>query len=441
MRIKNLQLRAKAVVEGFYNGLHRSPFHGFSVEFSEYRPYTVGDDLRGLDWKLYARSDRYYIKKFEDETNRRCYLVLDQSKSMGFGSLGYNKIEYAKTLVATMAYYLTLQRDSVGLMTFDERVGEFISAHNRQGHLRQIMVALSRPVTGSGTDLDQPLREIAALVRRRGLVVIVSDMLASIETLQTNLAYLRSRGHQVMILRVLDPGELALKMESPSMVVDMESGREIYLDPEAAKEAYRARFDEHRRQLQAICDALGVDLYQLGTDQPLEQSLFHLLSTQRRRVAATSRAGMLTSARTHGVASIGRRFTMSLLAPLYFLGALAVGLPILFHLIRRQPKGQVEFSSLMFLRPTPPRLTRRSRLDNWFLLLLRALALTLLAAAFARPFLRSVALFGRSVARSQDRADGRHQRQHAADQDFGSRRSIGAKRYCRTCDQPTRSRW
>ena len=191
MRIKNLQLRAKAVVEGFYNGLHRSPFHGFSVEFSEYRPYTVGDDLRGLDWKLYARSDRYYIKKFEDETNRRCYLVLDQSKSMGFGSLGYNKIEYAKTLVATMAYYLTLQRDSVGLMTFDERVGEFISARNRQGHLRQIMVALSRPVAGSGTDLDQPLREIAALVRRRGLVVIVSDMLASIETLQTNLAYLQ----------------------------------------------------------------------------------------------------------------------------------------------------------------------------------------------------------------------------------------------------------
>ena len=162
MRIKNLQLRATAVVEGFYNGLHRSPFHGFSVEFSEYRPYTVGDDLRGLDWKLYARTDRYYIKKFEDETNRRCYLVLDQSKSMGFGSLGYNKIEYAKTLVATMAYYLTLQRDSVGVMTFDERIGEFISAHNRQGHLRQIMVALSRPVAGSGTDLDQPLREIAA---------------------------------------------------------------------------------------------------------------------------------------------------------------------------------------------------------------------------------------------------------------------------------------
>lgn len=301
MRIKNLQLRAKAVVEGFYNGLHRSPFHGFSVEFSEYRPYTVGDDLRGLDWKLFARSDRYYIKKYEDETNRRCYLILDQSKSMGFGSLAYNKIDYARTLAATLAYYLTLQRDSVGLMTFDERIGDFISAHCRQGHLRQIMVALSRPVRGKGTDLDQPLREIAALVRRRGLVLIISDMLAPIETLQTNLAYLRSRGHQVMILRLLDPAELELQIESPSMVVDMESGREIYLDPVAAKEAYRDRLQQHRKGLQAICDALGVDMYQMETDQPLEQSLFHLINTQQRRATGATRAGMLASAGRVGV--------------------------------------------------------------------------------------------------------------------------------------------
>src|SRR6056297_1641288 len=167
MRIKDLQLRARAVVEGFYNGLHRSPYHGFSVEFSEYRPYTTGDDLRGLDWKVFARSDRYYIKKFEDETNRRCYLVLDQSKSMAFGSLEYSKIEYARTLVATLAYYLTLQRDSVGLMTFDEEIGDFISARRREGHLRQMLVSLSRPVSGSGTDLDKPLKQIAALVRRR----------------------------------------------------------------------------------------------------------------------------------------------------------------------------------------------------------------------------------------------------------------------------------
>ncbi len=296
MRIKNLQLRAKAVVEGFYNGLHRSPFHGFSVEFSEYRPYTIGDDLRALDWKLFARSDRYYIKKFEDETNRRCYLILDQSKSMAFGSLEYSKIEYARTLVATIAYYLTLQRDSVGLMTFDDAIGDFISARHRPGHLRQILVCLSRPVRGSGTDLEEPLKQIAALVRRRGLIILVSDLLAPAETLRTNLAYLRSRGHEVVILRTLDPSELELKIESPSMVVDMESGKEIYLDPEAARATYLEQFNEHQRNVQSICDSLGIDLYQIRTDQSLEQVLFDFVARQQRRGSGPIRSGMLAGA-------------------------------------------------------------------------------------------------------------------------------------------------
>jgi uncharacterized protein (DUF58 family) len=295
MRIKNLQLRAKAVVEGFYNGLHRSPFHGYSVEFSEYRPYTIGDDLRGLDWKLFARSDRYYIKKFEDETNRRCYLVLDQSKSMGFSSLDYSKIEYARTMVATLAYYLTLQKDSVGLLTFDEGVGDFISARSRAGHLRQIMIALSREVTGKATDIDEPLKQIAALVRRRGLVILVSDLLAPVETLRANLAYLRSRGHEVLILRTLDPAELELQLKSPSMVVDMESGHEIYLDPDAAKEHYAQQFAAHRQQLREICDSLGVSLYDIATSDPLEDALLHLVTTQRTRSSGPARSGMLAS--------------------------------------------------------------------------------------------------------------------------------------------------
>lgn len=300
MRIKDLQLRAKAVVEGFYNGMHRSPFHGFSVEFSEYRPYTLGDDLRGLDWKLFARSDRYYIKKFEDETNRRCYLVLDQSQSMGFGSLDYSKIDYAQTLVATIAYYLTLQRDSVGLMTFDESIGDFISARNRPGHLRQILVALSRELSGTGTNLETPLRQIASLVRRRGLVILVSDLLAPVESLRMNLASLRSRGHEVMILRINDPAEMDLRIETPNMLVDMESGKEIFIDPEAARKEYIQRFEEHGQQVQAICDSLGVDLFSIMTDQPMEESLFHLVNSQQRRSARTARRGMLASVSPSG---------------------------------------------------------------------------------------------------------------------------------------------
>ncbi len=295
MRIKNLQLQAKTVVEGFFNGLHRSPVHGSSVEFSEYRPYSTGDDLRGLDWKLFARSDRYFIKKFEDETNRRCYLVVDHSKSMGYGSLEYTKIEYARTLAATLAYYLTLQRDNVGLLTFDEKLGDYVSARHRPGHMHQMLVCLSRPLKGTGTDIDAPLRQIANLVRRRGLVILISDLLAPIETLRTNLAYLRSRGHEVVILRTLDPAELELNLESPSMVVDMESGREIYLDPDVAREQYRKQFDEHQSQLSEICNSLGVDFYSMMTDGPLDNALFHLIDSQQRRGRSTARSGMLAS--------------------------------------------------------------------------------------------------------------------------------------------------
>tara|TARA_R110002073_G_scaffold60209_15_gene151272 strand:+ start:4059 stop:5024 length:966 start_codon:yes stop_codon:yes gene_type:complete len=301
MRIKNLQLRAKTVVEGFFDGLHRSPMHGSSVEFSEYRPYTIGDDLRGLDWKRFARSDRLYIKKFEDETNRNCYLVVDQSRSMGYGSIEYSKIEYARTLAATFAYFLSLQRDCVGVLTFDEAIGEFIPARRRVGHLHQMLVALSRPLSGKGTDIESPLKQIANLVGRRGLVIMISDLLTPTESLRTNLAYLRSRGHEVVILRTLDPAEVDFQLESPSMVLDMETGREIYLDPEVAAAQYQEQFAEHRKQLQMVCSSLGVSLHEIVTREPLHDSLFHLLNSQQRRSRGAARAGMLArSARSGG---------------------------------------------------------------------------------------------------------------------------------------------
>ena len=296
MRIKNLQLRAKTIVHGFYNGLHRSPVHGSSVEFSEYRAYTAGDDLRGLDWKRYARSDRYFIKKFEDETNRRCYLVVDQSKSMGYGSLEYSKIEFARTIAATLAHFLMLQRDNVGLLTFDEAIGDFIHAQSRAGHFHQLLVALSRPLQGKGTDIDAPLRQIASLIRRRGLVVLISDLLTSIESLQTNFAYLRSRGHEVVVLRTLDPVEFDFQIDQPSMVRDMESGSEIYVDPAAAQQEYQERFNQHRMRLREVCESLGVDLYEMSTADSLDDALFHLVDSQSRRAKSTARAGMISRA-------------------------------------------------------------------------------------------------------------------------------------------------
>jgi len=295
MRIKNLQLRARAVVEGFYTGLHRSPYHGFSVEFSEYRPYTAGDDPRGLDWKLYARTDRYYIKRFEDETNRHIYLVVDRSRSMGFGSIAYDKGQYAVTLAATLAYFFSLQRDSIGLLTFDESLGDFIPAKQRPGHFRQLMVALSRPLAGKDTNLDSPLQQIAQLISKRGLVILISDLLAPIETLRSNIGLLRSRGHEVMILRTIDPGELSLSITEVTTVVDMETGREMYLDPAEAAQEYSRNFANHRQDVRDICDSLGVDLFEMPTDQPLADALMHVVSTQQQRSGRSARRGMLAS--------------------------------------------------------------------------------------------------------------------------------------------------
>ena len=293
MRIKDLPLRARAVVEGFMSGMHRSPYHGFSVEFSEYRPYTHGDDPRGLDWKLFARSDRYFVKRFEDETNRRCYLVVDQSQSMGYGSLEYTKSDYARTLAATLAYFLSHQRDGVGLLTFDETIDTFLPARHRPGHLRQLMVALSKPLAGKSTDVASPLDQIARLVAKRGLVVLISDLLVPVESLQPKLSLLRSRGHEVLILRTLDPMELSFNLETPGMIVDMETGRDLYIDPAVAANDYKRLFEAHRDEVKVICDSLGVDIFQVNTDRPLKDSLFDVLSThqQRGRSIARNRSG------------------------------------------------------------------------------------------------------------------------------------------------------
>lgn len=292
MRIKDLQMRAKVVVEGFFSGIHRSPYHGFSVEFSEYRQYTPGDDPRYIDWRLFARSDRYYIKRFEDETNLRTYLLVDQSQSMQFGSIGYTKSQYAATTAATLAYFLVQQRDAVGAMTFAERVGEYLPARYRPGHLHRLMVCLERSLVGRATDLSAPLEQAAELIRRRGVIVLISDLLAPIETLQRNLGLLRSQGHEVIVFRILDPAEVDFSFAEPAMFEDMESGRQLYIDPNTARTEYQARFREHSETIQTSCRNLGIDFHQFTTDRALELTLFDFLNSRLRRGRQTQRRGM-----------------------------------------------------------------------------------------------------------------------------------------------------
>jgi len=283
MRIQDLQLRAKVVIEGFFSGLHRSPYHGFSVEFSEYREYSPGDDTRYLDWHLFARTDRYYIKRFEDETNLRCHLVVDMSRSMEYGSLDYSKADYARTVAATLAYFLSMQRDAVGLLTFDQVIADFLPARHRPGHMHRLLLMLESALAGDETNLGPPLEQIARTVSRRGLIVLISDMLSPLDGLDSRLGYLRSRGHEVVLFRILDPMEESLDLDSPAMFEDLESGKQLYIDPAAARGQYQKHFAEHRAEIKRICVSLGIDLVELATDRSVELSLFDFLNARARR--------------------------------------------------------------------------------------------------------------------------------------------------------------
>ena len=277
MAIRNLELRARIVCEGFWSGLHRSPYHGFSVEFSEYRQYTPGDDPRYLDWRLYARSDRYYIKKFEDETNLRCHLLVDNSRSMTFGSAGYTKAQYANTLAATLALFLQQQGDATGLLTFDENIREYLPARHRPGHLRHLMLALEKPPGGTATDLTAPLQRIVQIVTRRGLMVLLSDLLAPIEALERNLGRLGACGHEIVLFHILDPAELNFTFDHATVFQDMESGRDLYIDPPSARRDYLERLRAHTTAARGICEKLGISYHSLATDRPLELALFDFL--------------------------------------------------------------------------------------------------------------------------------------------------------------------
>jgi len=292
MRIKSMELRAKVVVEGFWKGIHRSPYHGFSVEFTEYREYTSGDDPRYIDWQLYARSDRLYIKKFEDETNLRCHLLVDHSRSMAYGSGSYTKSQYAGTLAATLAYFLSTQGDAVGLATFDDRIRQHMPPRNRPGYLRRLMLALEATPAGSTTDLGPPLESIAGMLTKRGLIVLVSDLLTSIDRLESDLGYLCAGGHDVVVFHVLDPAELNFDFESPALFRDMETERDMYIDPVAARENYKNMLEKHLATASATCGKLGIDYHLFATDRSFDLALLDFLHDRMHRRKRTRRMGV-----------------------------------------------------------------------------------------------------------------------------------------------------
>jgi uncharacterized protein (DUF58 family) len=283
-KLGTMELRARTIVEGFLSGLHRSPYKGFSVEFAEYRQYLPGDDLSTIDWKVYARSDRYYVKKYEEETNVDCHVLLDCSASMGYGSSKVvSKLAYGSFLAGALAYLMSRQRDAVGFIAFDDRIVERLPASARPGHLRSVLLALDRVTLGRQSDVSRPLHQLADTLIKRSMAVVISDLLDDPETVVRGLKHLRFRGTDVIVFHVLDQDELTFPFERPTRFRDLESEAEILAVPATVRQEYlkaiRDLCDVYERELRVA----GIDYVLLDTSKPLDFALASYLSTRAKR--------------------------------------------------------------------------------------------------------------------------------------------------------------
>ena len=278
-RIGNLELIAKTVVDGLINGTHRSPFFGASVDFAEHRGYVAGDDIRRVDWRVYARTDKYYIKEFEADSNANFSVLLDVSKSMGFGAK-ISKLEYAKTLAACLAYLANAQRDRVGLITFDEAVVDHVPASAK--HLDVVLHTLDKARPQKPGRLVEPLKRLAEHFGRRGIVVVISDFYAEPEEVFDAVGPIRFRGNDVVLFHVLDPQEIDFSFSEASSFEDMESGDQMPIVPGKLAEDYRALIRAHIDTLAKKAAQQPVDYMLLNTGMPLDFALFRFLSMRQR---------------------------------------------------------------------------------------------------------------------------------------------------------------
>lgn len=277
-RISPMELRARAVVEGFIAGLHKSPFKGFSVEFAEYRQYSPGDDIRMIDWKAYARSDRYYVKEFEDETNLKSYILLDRSASMGYRSNGISKLEYASYLAAALALFISHQRDGVGLITFDREVTNHFPTSSRRSHIHAMLSTLDALSPGADTDLGKPLHELAEKLPRRGLVILISDLIDDPALTMDALQHFRFKGHDIIVFHIVDPDESEFPFTDTARFQDPETGEQLVAVPTVIRDEYLAEFGRFVDANRVGCARLQVDYELLNTGKPLDFALFKYLA-------------------------------------------------------------------------------------------------------------------------------------------------------------------
>ena len=277
-RISRLELRARHIVEGFLSGMHRSPYFGQSVEFLQHREYTPGDDLRHVDWKVWAKQDRYYVKQFEEDTNLRCVLLVDVSGSMQYGSGPLNKYEYAATIATSLAYLLLRQQDAVGCVAFDDEVRSEVPLRSKRVHLDSIVQSLKTSSPQDKTQIHKILFDVAKRFPRRGMMVLVSDLFADVSETLRGLNRLRQRGHDVMVFHVLDDDELEFPFRGPTRFEGLEGPDALNCNPRALREGYMEALKSFLEDVRIGCARHAIDYAMVRTSQPLDAALAAFLS-------------------------------------------------------------------------------------------------------------------------------------------------------------------
>jgi uncharacterized protein (DUF58 family) len=282
--ISSIDLIARTVVDGFIAGLHRSPEFGFSQEFAEYRAYTPGDDLRHIDWNVFARTERMYLKRFHGETNSQLLILLDASGSMSYSSGKVSKLDYARYLAASLAYMGSIQRDATGVIVFDDDVRNYIPPSGRQGQLMRALHAIESAVPGKNTDFAKPFLHFQQFLHRRGIVAVISDFYDDPEQVIDHIEPLRYRGNDVVLFHVVDPSEIAPDFRDPVLLEDMETGATLEVSPEFARNEYRERFANHMSTLKTSAQRGGIDYCLMNTGRPLDAGLREYLTLRQGRM-------------------------------------------------------------------------------------------------------------------------------------------------------------
>jgi uncharacterized protein (DUF58 family) len=281
-RLSRLDLVARLVVEGFITGLHRSPYHGFSVEFSEYRPYMPGDPLRNIDWKVLGRTDRYYVKQFEEETNLKAYLLMDASGSMGYTSGSLTKLQYAIYLAAALSYLMLLQRDAVGLVTFDSSIRSYLPPRSVFSTLHILLKELDKLKTGGETQLSTTFHDLAERIKRRGLIIVFSDLLDNPDAVLTALKHFRHKKHEVIVFHILDPMERSFDFKKDTLFIDMETEDKIQTQPWHIRSEYKSIVKNFLDRYKRECRQYRIDYVSIDTSQHFDTALFNYLAMRKK---------------------------------------------------------------------------------------------------------------------------------------------------------------